>query len=340
MNTSTAWRTLRLLLVALLGAGLVAACGDDGGEASESGSSETTESGGEASDSSEGTYPVTIEHVAGSTTIEERPERIVSLNVQWTDALLAMGVTPVGYVLDEAQGETDLYPWQEGLLEGAEEIRTNGTIPFEQIAALDPDLILVTWLVEDESDIETLQQIAPTIPNLSDVVDPWQDHIEVLGQVLGEPDKAAEVIADVEGRIEALAAELPGLAGKTYVAANYVEGDGIYVVADPEDGAARLFYALGMAIPPAILDVPGAEYGRVQLSLEQASLLDADFIGILTNGSDPSVLPGWDQLAAVQTGALVEFELADVVGLNTPSALSLPYVMELVRPALEIAAGS
>ena len=89
-----------------------------------------------------------------------------------------------------------------------------------------------------------------------------------------------------------------------------------------------------MQIAPQVLELEGADVGRVQLSFEQVELLDADFIGILTQGADPSVLPGWDSLRAVRNGTVHEFEYTDVVGINTPSALSLPYVMDVVRPTL------
>lgn len=284
-------------------------------------------------------YPVNIEHAMGSTTIEARPERIVTLNVQWTDAVLAMGEQPLAYVLDRASQEAEPYPWHEREVASSTRLDANGNIPFEQITALRPDLILVTYLAVEPDAFETLRGIAPTIGMLGDLqVDPWQQQVEVIGRVLGEPERAEQVIADVEGQVADLADQLPGLDGKTYVAANYVPGDGIYVVADPDDGASQFFYDLGMEIDPDIVALDEEAVGRVQISFEQVGLLDADLVGILTNGADPSELPGWDQLTAVRTGAVIDFEFADVVGINTPTPLSLPYVIDLIRPALEAVA--
>ncbi len=324
---------VRLLLVLLLV--VLAACGDD--DAGSDDAAEPDDASRPApSEGADDGYPVTIDHFAGTSTFEERPERIVTLNVQWTDAVLAFGEEPVGYVLSSASGETDLYPWQEGLLGDAQRIETTGAVPFEQIAALDPDLILVTFLVTEQTDFDRLQEIAPTIGLLGDLqVDPWQDQVATLGRVLGETETAAEIVADVEAEISDTAVELPGLEGATYVAANWVEGDGIYVIADPDDGASRLFYALGMEIAPEVLALDEGAIGRVQISEEQVEVLDADLVGILTNGSDPTRLPGWDRLTGVRTGALVNFELSDVVGLNTPTPLSIPHVLDLMRPALD-----
>lgn len=327
-------RSILLALLALALTATLVACGDDSGDdPGEATASDT----GDAEDAG----PVEITHAQGTASFSSPPQRIVTLNVQWTDAVLAMGVEPVGYVLDSTAGEADPYPWQEDRLADAERIDTVGTIPFEQIAALKPDLILATFLVDEEADFARLDQIAPTIGLLGDLqVDPWQDHVETLGEILGQPETADEVIATVEGQVADLAAELPGLEGKTYAAANWVEGSGIYVIADPDDGASRLFYALGMEIDPEILALDEEAVGRVQISEEQVGLLDADLLGILTNGSDPSKLPGWNQLDAVEGGGLIDFSFGDVVGLNTPTPLSLPHVMDVMRPALEAVAQS
>lgn len=286
-----------------------------------------------------GDYPVTIEHANGTTTIEQRPERVVSLSVQWTDAMVAMGQPPAAYVLDAASGETEPYPWQAGHLDGAARLDIAGEIPFEDLVEAAPDLILVTHAVADPAMFDRLQQIAPTIGLLGDrQVDRWQDQVEVLGRVLADPARAEQVIGDVEQQVADLAAEFPGLAGKTYALANYVPGDSIWVVADPEDGASELFKALGMHTPQPLLDAAAGAAGRVQLSLEQVSMLEADLLAILPNGGDPGDLPGYADLTSVRTGAVAEMVFADVVGINTPTPISVPYVLDLLRPALEAAA--
>ena len=67
-------------------------------------------------------------------------------------------------------------------------------------------------------------------------------------------------------------------------------------------------------------------------------MLDADLLLILTNGADVNDIPGYDLLPAVQDGAVAVLDIAGVTGLNTPSPLSIPYSLELIRPALEAAA--
>jgi iron complex transport system substrate-binding protein len=309
---------------------LAAACGDDGG--GDGGDS----AGDSESQSESGT--VTVEHQYGTTEVPTRPQRIVSLDTQWTDVLLALDATPVGY-LSDASVEGGILPWQGDRLADATAVEATDALPYEEIAGLRPDLIVVTYLAQDEGDYETLSDIAPTIPLLSgNQVDSWQDMASVAGSFLGAAAAPEALVDEIDGEVNALADELPGLEGKTFALANFVPGDAIYVVADPEDGANRLFAQLGLEITPTILDVADDVSGRVELSLEQSSLLDGDLLVLFTNGAEARDMAGYEQLPAVRSGAVAVLDYAAVVGLNTPSPLSVPYSLERIRPALEAAA--
>ena len=60
---------------------------------------------------------------------------------------------------------------------------------------------------------------------------------------------------------------------------------------------------------------------------------------LFTNGADPSTMVGFDQLGVVADGAAAVIDYASVVGLNTPTPLSIPYSLDVVRPQLDAAAG-
>jgi iron complex transport system substrate-binding protein len=308
----------------------LAGCGDSRGSGGSGGDS------GEDAAGSSGT--VGVDHRYGTTEVPVRPGRIVSLDTQWTDVLLALDAPPIGYLADP-NVEGDL-PWRGDRLADVTALEATDVLPYEQVAALHPDLIVVTYLATERADYERLSAIAPTIPLLgdSDQVNSWQDIARVAGTVLDVPDAAEALIDEVDGEVAALAGELPGLAGKTYALVSFVRGDAFYVVADPDDGANVVFAQLGLAISPTILDAGDDVAGRVELSLEQASLLDADVLLLFTNGAEPTDISGYDQLPAVTSGAVAVLDYADVAGLNTPTPLSVPYALDLVRPALEAAA--
>lgn len=337
-------RTLGAALAAL--ALFAAACGDDDDDAGSAGTAAIPArdaTGDPAETTAPSSHPVTIEHRYGSTTIEAPPRQVVTIGLQWTDVVLALGEQPAAFLADQLAGEDGRFPWQAGLLDDATGLRVPSAtdIPYEQIAALQPDLILVTYLAAEQEVYDRLAAIAPTIGLLGDrQVDRWQDLIEVAGQIYGTPDDAAAVIAHVDQLVAATAAELPGLEGKTFAMANYIPGDQFYVVADPEDGSSVFFQQLGLTLDPDVLAAADGVSGRAEFSLEQVALLDGDLLVMLTNGEDPSTVVGYEQLQVVQNGAVAVLDYADVVALNTPTPQSIQYVLDIVRPQLEAAAGT
>ena len=61
--------------------------------------------------------PVTIEHKYGSTTVSEAPTRVVTVGLVEQDALLALGVVPVGTTEWYGEQPGALWPWAQAELE-------------------------------------------------------------------------------------------------------------------------------------------------------------------------------------------------------------------------------
>ncbi len=79
-------------------------------------------------------------------------------------------------------------------------------MPVEEVAALEPDLILGAWQIASQNDYDTISAVAPTIGPLGDTgVDRWDEQVRVLGEVLGRTDDAERIIADRNAEIEAVA---------------------------------------------------------------------------------------------------------------------------------------
>lgn len=323
-------RVLRVVTMSVLaGMGLlVAGCGED-------------------SDSAAAERPTTVEHVYGTTTVEGTPTRIVAGTSQWVDALLEFGVQPVAYNSAAERGDDrGLFPWQSEVAADAVELEASAasmSLPVEQVAAQNPDLILGSYTVGSQTDYDTLSALAPTVPALSDAqVDSWEDQVTALGEILGQQDRANEIIADTNGRIDELADRLPGLQGKTAVLAQYMfPTNQLVVVADPDDGASAVFEQLGMSVPQALVDEAGATGGRLTLSPERVDALTADLVVMLANGGTTEqlmALPGFADLPATKEGGLAVVDYPTVVGFNTPSATSVLYSLERITPQLEAVA--
>ncbi|AFT98838.1 ABC transporter substrate-binding protein [Nocardia brasiliensis] len=314
------WATVAVATVALtLG---LTACGtssDDGG------------SGGE---------PVTITHARGSTTVTGTPKKVVALGNQWLDTALALDVTPVGYIDNVAAVSKSTPPWEPKTLESAKSLSTTGNVA-EQVAALEPDLILVDPFIADQKTYDELSKVAPTLPALGkDAVTPWPDLVTTLGKVLRRQDAAAKVIADVNKQIEAIGQANPGLKGKTFASTWLGSPTQLMVLTDPNDGSSKLFTQLGMTIPANLTEQPSNQ-GRLSLSPERVDQLSADLLlAGYTPGLDEKYrqLPGYNDLPAVRKGSVVFLTTQEISAINQPTALSVPYMLTKLEPAFAAAA--
>lgn len=294
--------------------------------------------GSEADGSGVSADPLVIEHAYGKTEIIGVPERVVAIDVQWIDTMLAMNVDLVGYSRD-AYMPDNAVPWQT-LPEDAEGLDVANGIPVERVAALKPDLIVGSFSIKDKTTYDQLAAIAPTIPDLDDQeVTSWQDLVTVAGDVLERPADAKTIIDEVDGAVAETAADLPGLKGQTFALGQYVVGDSIYVVADENDGSSVFFHDLGMTMYPPVKE-RGKQTGeaRIQISTERSDMLGADLVAFLVNGGtekDLADIPGFDALP----GTIAVLDYPTIVGLNTPTPLSLPYSLARIRPFLEQAGG-
>jgi iron complex transport system substrate-binding protein len=295
----------------------------------------------EAAASEDAAFPVTIEHKWGSTTIEESPERIVTVGLIDHDVLLALGIVPVGTTewFNEYPGA--LWPWASDKLNDAPLPTVVGdatAINFENIAALQPDLILALYAGVSEEDYALLTQIAPTVVQPVGFVDygiPWQEMTRIIGQAVGKAAEADALVVGVEERFAQVRAEHPEFAGATSVVATPYEGIWVY---GPEDVRGRFLTALGFELPEGLAEVTGAEFGG-NLSPERADMLDVDVIIWLDADESEGVLGGpiYQALPVHTEGREVFLDsYDDPLGGATSfvSVLSLPYLLDGLVPQL------
>ena len=119
-------------------------------------------------------FPVTIEHTYGETTIEAAPERIVTVGLTEQDALLALGVVPVGTTEWFGEHPGAVWPWAPTSSRRSAPRRprssaTPPTVNYEMVAAQRPDLILALYSGLTQDDYDKLAAIAPTVAQPEDV---------------------------------------------------------------------------------------------------------------------------------------------------------------------------
>ena len=113
MSTQTRTTVAAVMVAALT----LAACGDTGADVADELPGVTVEPTVESTDptSEDVSFPVTIEHAYGSTTITERPERVATVAWANHEVPLALGVVPVG-MSKATWGDDDgdgVLPWVE-----------------------------------------------------------------------------------------------------------------------------------------------------------------------------------------------------------------------------------
>lgn len=292
-----------------------------------------------ASDSQ--SFPVTVEHVHGSTTVPDEPERVVSVGFNDQDVLLALGIKPVA--VREWFGEQPhaTWPWATDELGDAEpEVLSAEELNFEVIAGLRPDLIVGVYSEITEQEYEKLSAIAPTIARPADHPDfgvPWQDQTRIIGGAVGRGERAEELINEVEAEFAAAREEHPEFEGKSAVVAYSFE-PGSFGAYASVDLRSQVLTALGFQIPERIDELAGDQF-FAEISAEQLELLDADVLAwvLLIPSSVVTDNPLYQQLDAAREGRdlFLDEQLQGAMSFST--VLSLPFLLDELVPQLAAA---
>lgn len=226
----------RLLLggVGLAGVAAVGGCSSSGPVGAAAGA---TAAAANASLGPTDTFPVTMEHVFGRTTVSAEPRTVVAVGPMSADVSIALGVVPAALPQPvSGVGEHGLYPWTEHALEalGVDWHSTSaptivgdlGKQGLDQattgiLASLAPDLILGVAAGLTRSQYDSLSQIAPTIARPAGLPDgevSWEHVTTVIGQALGRSAAAEALIRTTRTEASKAAAAYPVLSEATYLA--------------------------------------------------------------------------------------------------------------------------
>ena len=187
---------LSLLLILLLSVFALAACGEDA--TTDQSTEKVEETVSEVSE-----YPKTFMDGRGlEVTLDEKPSRIVSTTLAVDEYLLAL-VDPER-IAAVTQISTD--PGISNVAELTESIETKiESVTSELVLSLNPDLVLVPTYVNPEV-LEQLDAAGVKTYQLKDDTsfDGILAGLEEVGALVGEEEKAAEIVADIKKRMAAL----------------------------------------------------------------------------------------------------------------------------------------
>nr|WP_300500793.1 ABC transporter substrate-binding protein [uncultured Rhodococcus sp.] len=206
-------------------------------------------------------------------------------------------------------------------------------------AALAPDLILWTRSSNEQDIYDELSEIAPTVaaPEGTDIAygTSWDGQTELVAQALGKVDEGRRLIDETDAAFDAAVQANPQFADKTVAVGTVYSGQlGAYV-----DGDVRVDFMkrLGFVNDAEIQEL--AQEGRfsVNLSAENASVLDADLTVMFPIGDTAEVIegdPSIQNLPSALDGRLVVLD--DQVLSNAFSSASVPGTLYAIENAVPL----
>lgn len=286
-------------------------------------------------------YPVTIDHKFGTTTLEEAPKRVVSLSYQNHDNLLALGVQPVAVRHWFGDFPNGVWPWADALLGEEKPVVLRGDVNIEQIAALQPDLIEAMWAGLSEEQYTLLSNIAPVVPTLAgygDFSTPWDQIALTTGRLVGAEEEAKRQVAALRESAATYRAAHPEWEGKTATVAFYwADAPGAYT---SQDMRPQILSMLGLTTPEAIDAAPSPNGYVMATSAEDISPLEADVLIWFAGGAGVEAIRDLTlrkTLTAHQQGREIYADPMVTAAFSHGSLLSLPYALEQLVPMIELA---
>ena len=334
---------ISIMFSTIIAFSVITGCGDKKGNSESLNNSEGVKnniSAGESSEAKDDTgFPVTMKHAYGETVIKEKPEKIVTLNWNNADSILALGLVPGGtskmnWGPVTAKG---LLPWTE---EKFKELGVDNPNVFndlegydyEAIAAAGPDIIVAPYSGMGEKEYERLSEIAPTVP-FKDIAwkTTWREQLLEASEAVGMKDEGKKLVEETEKFIKDNVAKYPNLSGKSaalcYIDAADLSKFSVYRTIDPRAG---YLVDMGFAFPEKVeAQANDKDSFYVQISSELAVETLSDLDIIITYGDDKTLDAIkndaiFSKIPAVKEGRVVVLDNSgDLSAACNPSVLSI-----------------
>lgn len=255
-----------------------------------------------------------IPHRWGEALVPGSVDRVVAIGPSDMEAVIALGVTPVGgsdvFGLDGA-----VRPWVAAALAGrAPTLLDWRDPPFEAIAALRPDVIFYVNAPDDERIYELLSRIAPTVGappgSTGSFGVPWRDQLRLIGEALGRGGTAARLVASVEAAVGTARSGHPELRD-VRTKGGLVINDTVYLWPS-FDPRVRLLRELGLRVDEQPTPMAGSGSGYLTpVSPERYDLLESEVLYLGCTDAqgrvDPALRasPTFDALDVVRRGGVI-----------------------------------
>jgi len=288
--------------------------------------------GGALAQGPETGFPVTVVDDEGTAvTIEERPQRIISLSPANTEIVFALGAG------DRLVGGTDFddYPPEAAALT---DVATFTGVVMEQVVELDPDLVLAAGnSFTPPDDIERMRGLGyPVVVLYAPDVPTVLAGIELIGTAIGAGDEAVELSADMSRQLDVIAAAAAVMGGtpRTF----YQIGSEPEIYAPAPDSFVADMVALAGGLP-----VTTSDAAVFSIPLEELVVADPEVIvvGDANYGvcpADVMARPGWAGITAVVNGDVRPVDDIPVTRPGPRLPQGLASLARAIHPHIELPA--
>lgn len=246
---------------------------------------------------------ITVEHAMGETEVPADPQRVVILTNEGTEALLAMGVTPIGAVKSWT-GD----PWYDHIadqMDGVTEVGTESQVNLEAIAELEPDLIIGNKMRQEEV-YSQLEAIAPTV-FAETLRGNWKENFNLYAKAINKQEKGQQVLDDYQERIASIQEQAGDKLEQEVSIVRFMPGDARIYHKDSFSGV--ILEEIGFARPES-QNVD--DFAEKNATKERIPAMDGDIIFYFTyetgngeglsNEKEWTNDPLWNNLSAVKAG--------------------------------------
>ncbi|AMM33285.1 hypothetical protein SA2016_2619 [Sinomonas atrocyanea] len=303
-------------------------------------------------------FPTTIRHALGSTTIEEEPRIIATLGWSSADVCVELGVLPAGYPVEALRGY-GTPPWFSKAVSQLDALlprnyHDDGGVPWGDLTDIKPDLILAVNAAfgrdaSETADIYTqLTKIAPTVawPGRPKDTD-WRTTTTMVAQALGRKDAGRSLVTSTEGAIRDAAGAYKDLAGATVLCleARSVPGAS-FEVHTQDSNAMRVLADFGLKPAPALARIvadaqpnsAGSGPKTVYLDANRADELVADVVVVGVRPDEHKDIADGKTLAGIPAqrrgSTLLLNTDQDFLALVAASPTSIKWAIQTVMPGL------
>ncbi|HVK23296.1 MAG TPA: iron-siderophore ABC transporter substrate-binding protein, partial [Actinokineospora sp.] len=276
--------------------------------------------------------------------IKAEPKKVVTLGLSDQDAVLALGVKPVGAVAWFKEEPFGKWPWVKDLWGSTppQIVGERDEYNLEKIVGLAPDLIIAQYSGMKQEQYDTLSKIAPVVAQPKgneDYQAPWQDMTRAIGKALGKSAKAEELISGIGKRFDDVRKANPDWAGKTVAVGEPVE-PGKFSAFSPKDPKTVFLTEMGFTTSEKFKAAVGTQ-NVADFSFEKFDVMDGDRLVWLGPAEAEELLkadPLYAKLKVAQDkhDVFLPYENPDIgAALSFNTVLSIPYAIDLVVPKLQ-----